>query len=40
MSSLLHKKITDAILKVYYYVYNERGYGFLEKFTHKAYKFI
>ena len=31
MTSLLHKSITDAILKVYYEVYNELGYGFLEK---------
>jgi GxxExxY protein len=28
---LLHKDLTDAILKVYYDVYNELGYGFLEK---------
>jgi len=28
---LLHKELTDKILKVYYDVYNELGYGFLEK---------
>ena len=28
---LLHKDLTDEILKTYYDVYNELGYGFLEK---------
>jgi GxxExxY protein len=28
---LLHKELTDQILKVYYDVYNELGFGFLEK---------
>jgi GxxExxY protein len=28
---LLHKALTDSILKVYFDVYNELGYGFLEK---------
>ena len=28
---LLHKELTDQILKAYYDVYNELGYGFLEK---------
>ena len=28
---LLQKELTDKILKVFYYVYNELGYGFLEK---------
>ena len=28
---LLHKELTDSILKVFYDVYNELGYGFLEK---------
>ena len=28
---LLHKDLTDLILKTYYEVYNELGYGFLEK---------
>ena len=31
MTGILHKSITDAILKVFYDVYNELGYGFLEK---------
>lgn len=31
MEKLLHEEITDAIIKVYYDVYNELGYGFLEK---------
>lgn len=36
MSSLLHKKITDAVLKAYYDVYNDLGYGFLEKVYQNA----
>jgi GxxExxY protein len=28
---LLHKDLTDVILKTFYEVYNELGYGFLEK---------
>jgi len=28
---LLHKDITDKIIKAYYKVYNELGFGFLEK---------
>ena len=28
---LLHKDLTDAIIKTFYDVYNELGYGFLEK---------
>jgi len=28
---LLHKELTDEIIKTYYDVYNELGYGFLEK---------
>ena len=36
MKNLLHKSITDAILKVYYEVYNELGYGFLEKVYQNA----
>jgi GxxExxY protein len=36
MTSLLHKKITDDILKVYYDVYNHLGYGFLEKVYQNA----
>lgn len=36
MTSLLHKSITDAIIKVYYEVYNELGCGFLEKIYQNA----
>ncbi len=28
---LLHKELTEAIIKVFYDVYNELGFGFLEK---------
>lgn len=28
---LLHQELTDGILKTFYEVYNELGYGFLEK---------
>jgi GxxExxY protein len=28
---LLHQELTDAIIKTFYEVYNELGYGFLEK---------
>jgi GxxExxY protein len=33
---LLHKKITDIILKSFYRVYNKLGYGFLEKVYQNA----
>jgi GxxExxY protein len=33
---LLHKDLTDSILKTFYEVYNELGYGFLEKVYHNA----
>lgn len=36
MTNLLHKKITDDILKVYYDIYNHLGYGFLEKVYQNA----
>ncbi len=36
MTDLLHKTITDAILKAYYDVYNQLGYGFLEKVYQNA----
>ncbi|WP_264520218.1 GxxExxY protein [Flavobacterium sp. N1994] len=36
MNSLLHKKISDAVLKAYYDVYNQLGYGFLEKVYQNA----
>lgn len=31
MSNLLHEELTKSILKVFYDVYNELGYGFLER---------
>jgi GxxExxY protein len=31
MADLLYKNVTDSILKAYYAVYNQLGYGFLEK---------
>ena len=34
--SLLHKDITVEIISAYYYVYNELGYGFLEKVYENA----
>jgi GxxExxY protein len=33
---LIHKDLTDAILKVFFDVYNELGYGFLEKVYQNA----
>lgn len=33
---LLHKDLTDVILKTFYEVYNELGYGFLEKVYENA----
>lgn len=33
---LLHKNITDIILKSYYKVFNNLGYGFLEKVYENA----
>ncbi|HEU4495884.1 MAG TPA: GxxExxY protein [Flavobacterium sp.] len=33
---LLHKELTGAILKIFYEVYNELGYGFLEKVYQNA----
>lgn len=36
MSNLLHKGISDSILKAYYDVYNQLGYGFLEKVYQNA----
>jgi len=33
---LLHKELTDRILKVFFDVYNELGYGFLEKVYQNA----
>jgi GxxExxY protein len=33
---ILHKEITDKVLKAFYKVYNELGYGFLEKVYQNA----
>lgn len=33
---LLHKDLTDRIIPVFYKVYRELGYGFLEKIYHNA----
>ncbi len=33
---LLHNELTSLILKTYYEVYNELGYGFLEKVYQNA----
>ena len=33
---LLHKDITDKIIKSFYKVYNELGFGFLEKVYQNA----
>ncbi len=34
--SLLHKDITEEIISAYYFVYNELGFGFLEKVYENA----
>ena len=34
--NLIHKEITDKILKSFYTVYDELGYGFLEKIYENA----
>ncbi|TRX01896.1 GxxExxY protein [Flavobacterium gawalongense] len=36
MANFLHKSLSDSILKAYYEVYNELGYGFLEKVYQNA----
>ncbi len=36
MSSILHKDLTGSILKIFYEVYNELGYGFLERVYQNA----
>lgn len=33
---LLHKDLTEKIIGIFYKVYNELGYGFLEKVYHNA----
>ncbi|UCF64484.1 MAG: GxxExxY protein [bacterium] len=35
-NNLVHKNITDKILKIFYTVYNELGFGFLEKVYENA----
>src|SRR5207244_257949 len=34
--TMLHEKVTDQIINAYYAVYNELGYGFLEKVYENA----
>lgn len=36
MANLLHQNLSDTILKIYFEVYNELGYGFLEKVYQNA----
>jgi|SRR5690625_2158976 len=36
MNKISHKKLTDNIIKTFYDVYNELGYGFLEKVYQNA----
>jgi GxxExxY protein len=36
MNSILYKDLTSSILKIFYDVYNELGYGFLEKVYQNA----
>jgi GxxExxY protein len=36
MTDLLHREISKLILKIFYDVYNELGYGFLEKVYQNA----
>ena len=36
MPKLLHKELTDAIIGIYYNVFNELGYGFLERVYQNA----
>ena len=36
LEDLLHREITDQILKAFYKVYNTLGYGFLEKVDENA----
>ena len=36
MSTILHEEITSSILKLFYEVYNELGYGFLERVYQNA----
>lgn len=36
MKNFPHQELTKSIIGIYYNVYNELGYGFLEKVYHKA----
>ena len=36
MSSILHQELTKSIIKIFYEVYNELGYGFLERVYQNA----
>ena len=36
MTEILHKELSESILKIFYEVYNELGYGFLEKVYQNA----
>ena len=36
MNIILHREITSSILQIFYNVYNELGYGFLEKVYQNA----
>ena len=36
MSKILHEELTKLIIKVFYDVYNELGYGFLERVYQNA----
>ena len=36
MKNYPHQELTKSIIGIYYNVYNELGYGFLEKVYHKA----
>ncbi|AUD04355.1 GxxExxY protein [Spirosoma pollinicola] len=36
MPKLLHRELTDAIIGIYYDVFNELGYGFLERVYQNA----
>ena len=36
MSMILHEELTEQILEAFYEVYNELGYGFLEKVYQNA----
>ena len=36
MTEILHKELSESILKVFYEVYNELGHGFLEKVYQNA----